>query len=175
MSMNLYPNNPLMVGQANFNPYLSQIPVNPVIPNYQPVVSAQGPHMEINRVNGVESVYAFPMGANSSVILVDNTKPKIWLVTTDSSGFKDVHGFKITPDDDEIKESAPVQETPKEDPLKAINERLDKLEERMSTYGQSNNRSSWQSKSSNGNAQPNDRSSSGSKGSNGSNQSDGRE
>ena len=169
--MNTYPFNPLTIGQPTYTPYY-QTPVNQVIPNYQPVIPAQGPHMDIQRVNGKESAYAYNIGPNSSVILVDNLAPKIWIVTTDSSGFKAVNGFRIIPDDEETQ---PITIEEKEDPVKALTERIDKLEERMNSYGQSNSKSSWQNKQSHGNAQPNDRNGQSVKGSNDGGQSNGHE
>ncbi len=163
----MYPMNPLNIGTTNYNPYYTN-PVNSMVPNYQPVIPAQGPHMEIQRVNGKESAYAYSIGPNSSVILVDNLAPKIWIVTTDSSGYKAITGFKIIPDDEESAEPIQIEETKSdEDPeyIKKLIERIDKLEERIESYGQSNSEPSWQSKSVNGNAQPNDRNSQISKGS----------
>lgn len=125
----MYPNNPL----GFYNPYLSQMNQQ-IVPNYQPV-TAPAPHMEIQRVNGKESAMSYAMGPNSSVVLVDNLAPKIWLVTTDSSGFKAVTGFRIIPDEEEIK---PAEEaTPAEDPIKKLMKRMDELEERMNSYGKS--------------------------------------
>ena len=156
----IYPMNPL--GGYPINPYASFTnPINPVVPNYQPVVS-QGPRMEIQRVNGKESAYAYSIGPNSSVVLVDNLSPRIWIVTTDSSGFKAVNGFKIVPDDEE---SAPIVD----DPIKQLTKRLDELEERMNGYGKSNSKSSMPNKSGNAGNQPNDRNGQGGEGSNGSN------
>lgn len=163
--MNYYPYSPLGNGYAP--PYLMNQPIYNPVPQ-QPI--STGPHMEIQSVNGKESAYAFPMGPNSSVILVDNLAPKIWFVTTDSSGYKAVTGFKIVQDEEE----EPVHAEGKvEDPIKAINERLLKLEERMNSYGQPNNKPSYQSKSGNGGSQPNDRSGAGGRGSYGGGQSNG--
>lgn len=169
--MNTYPYNPLAVGQPSFNPYLPQPVYNPVqqVPQVQPIPVVQGPRMEIQSVNGKESALAFAIGPNSSVILADAINPKIWIVTTDSSGFKAVKGFKIIPDEDE-----PAPEKVQEDKMSALEERLTKLEERMNDYGQSNSKSAWQNKSGNAGNQPNDRNGSVSKGSDGGNQSDGR-
>lgn len=147
----IYPMNPYSV-----TPFAS---MNPVVPNYQPVVP-QGPKMEIQRVNGKESAYAYSIGPNSSVVLVDNLSPKIWIVTTDSSGFKAVTGFKIIPDDEEPE---PIVD----DPIKQLAERLDKLEERMNSYGKPNSKSSLPNKPGNAGTQPNDRNGQVSEGSHG--------
>lgn len=145
--MNVYPNNPLNLGNGMSNPYLTQMPIQqPVqIPAYQPV-QMPGPRMEVQRVNGGrESANAYNLGANSSTILVDNNLPKIWFVSTDSSCYKAVNGFWVIPDNgsDEIPEALkqllePTQKTAtdeEEDRWEKLNERLDKLEERIERYG----------------------------------------
>lgn len=165
--MNTYPFNPLTIGQASFNPYIPQQNFNPysfIAPT--PVVQPQGPHMEIQRVNGKESAYAYAIGPNSSVILADATEPKIWLVTTDSSGFKAVNGFKIIPDEEESKETPVVQTTGEQ--ISNLEERMAKLEERMNSYGQSDTKSAWKNKPGNGSPQPDDRNGTGGKGPDGS-------
>ena len=149
--MNFYPNNPLMLGQANFNPYLNQVPLNPVIPNYQSVVP-QGPRMQIDTVNGKEAAFAYNMGPNSSVILADAMEAKVWVVTTDSAGYKVVKGFNITPDEEE---KPPVVQT-ESDQISALSERIQKLEERMNSYGESDVRVAGQIESDGANAKSND-------------------
>ena len=142
----MYPNNPL----GMYNPYLSQMNQQQFIPNYQPV-AAPAPHMEIQRVNGKESAMSYAIGPNSSVILVDNLAPKIWLVTTDASGFKAITGFKIIPDEEDSK---PAEET--ESPIEQLTKRMDKLEERVNKYGKSDYRASGKDKPRYPNAKPND-------------------
>ena len=174
----MYPMNPLTVGQANFSPYYSPLNFNPVVPNYQPV-TAPAPSRQIDCVNGRDSALAFQLGPNSSVILADNLEPKIWVVTTDASGYKAIKGYKIIEDEetpnisngpasDESEQNSKWKET-----LESFNNRLDKLEERLNEYGQSNTRNAYQSKSGNARTQPDDRNGQSGKGSNGSYQSDG--
>ena len=180
--MNTYPMNPLTVGQANFNPYYTPMQ-NPFIPNY-PVVQqpTAAPQRKVDCVNGKESAYTFPMGPNSSAILVDNLSPRIFFVTTDASGYKAVKSFKIKDDEDDIT-SKPIEangdvSTDESETVKELTERLNKLEERMTGYEQSNasgkpdTRSFGQSKSGNGSYQSNDRNGQNSKGSNGNDKSD---
>lgn len=169
--MNAYPFNPLTIGQATFNPYNTYQNFNPYSFIAQNPVMQQGPHMEIQRVNGKESAYAYAIGPNSSVILADSTEPKIWLVTTDSSGFKAVNGFRITPDEEEPKETPVIQTTGEQ--ISNLEERMAKLEERMNSYGQSDTKPAWKNKSGNGCIQPNDRNGTSSKGPDGGYQSDG--
>ena len=147
---NMYPMNPL----GGYNPYLAQTVQN----QFVPVVPQQGPRMEIQRVNGRESALSFAIGPNSSVILVDNLEPKIWIVTTDSSGYKAINGFKIIPDEE--------PQTATDDPIKALSERIDKLEKRMNDNVESDTKPSRKSKSWVSGAQPVDRYSQSSEGSN---------
>ena len=70
------------------NPYMQQnIPQNP----YQ-----QQPRQEVVKVNGENGARAFPIGANSSAILLDESGKLIWLVTTDGAGYKTVMPYDIT-------------------------------------------------------------------------------
>jgi hypothetical protein len=134
---NVYPFNPI----NTTNPYLINNPIyNPAI-QQNPIM--QQPQRQIETANGKQGAFSFALGPNSSVILADAVDPKIWIVTTDSSGVKAVKGFKIIPDE---------EEEPK-DPFAVLNERLDKLEERMDSYGQSNSRNVGQNKPTNGNTQ----------------------
>lgn len=127
-----YPMNPSSpFGNGLYNPYLTQIP------NYQPAVQPAAPHREIDRVNGKDGALAFPLGPNSSVVLVDINQPKIWLVTTDSAGFKTVHSGSVTMDEEEpIQEQPQPEPDPRDQKLDALMERLEKLEERMRNNGQ---------------------------------------
>ena len=160
--MNMYPMNPLMVGQANFSPYYNPTIANPVIPNYQPV-QPPAPTRQIDCVNGRDSALAFQLGPNSSVILADNLKPKVWVVTTDASGYKAIKGYKIVEDD----EAPPIAAEGKVEPTTAevqskweetfekFNTRLDTIEERLNEYGKSDRQYAGQSKSGSTNVQSN--------------------
>lgn len=145
----MYPMNPTNpFGNGLYNPYINPVnQFNQYVPNY-PALQPDPPHREIDRVNGKEAAFQFPMGPNSSVILADTMLPKIWVVTTDSAGSKIVKGMTVIPDEDEQpKQEQPAQEVEpekqeeKEDPFAKIYERLDRIEERMRSYGKSDNRS----------------------------------
>lgn len=175
----MYPSNPLTMGNAMFNPYYSAVQ-NPIVPNYPVVQQQTAVQRKVECVNGKESAYTFPMGPNSSVILVDNLSPKIFFVTTDASGYKAVKTFKIIPDEEETSQAIEAEGSiVKDDSVQELMERLNKLEERMADYeqsngaGQSNSKSFNTVKSSDGDVKPNDRNGQNSKGSNGSNQSNG--
>ena len=81
--------------------------------------------MEIIKVNGEAGAKAFRMAPNSSALLLDDTAPIVWLVTTDGAGYLTTIPYRI----EEIKPEPPAD-------WKAINERLSKLEEAFN--GQSN-------------------------------------
>ena len=111
------------------------------------------PRMTIPKVNGYEGAMAFDMGPESSVLLMDLNDPIVWCVVTDSSGFK-----TATPLEVKIKEMPkPVTVNDLSAALVQINDRLGKLEERMTVNAQSNNVPSWNGKSGNANSRPNDR------------------
>ena len=161
----MYPANPL--GTSGYNPYLTQLPLNPVIPNYQPVQS-QGPRMQIEQVNGKESAYAYNIGPNSSTLLADATQAKIWMITTDSSGYKMVKGFKIEPDDDESNSvTATVEDSELKQQMTELTERLDQLEKKVSYYGESDSKFVNSSESNDEPVRSNDWNSKNGKGSNG--------
>ena len=74
------------------NPYMQQF--NP----YQQLqMQQQQPQQEITKVNGENGARAYPMGANSSVLLLDSSGLLVWLVTTDGAGYKTVSPYDITP------------------------------------------------------------------------------
>lgn len=118
-----------------YNPF-----TNPTLtfPQYQQPLQ----QTEIQKVTGEESARAYPLGPNSSIILLDSNNPLIWVVTTDASGYKTVNPFTITPYTPE----KPLSQSDVNEQLEKVNARLDKLEERMRRYGQSNNGSSWKNK-----------------------------
>ena len=139
-----------------YNPYATSY-----FPNYagmtQPVVNpsmtyAPLPQREIDKVNGEESAKAFPIGPNSSVILMDQNDPLIWVVVTDASGYKTVKPFTISPYTPE----QPVSTNDLKEQLTDISCRLNKLEERIN-YGESNNDSSWKNKPNDANYKSNGR------------------
>ena len=71
-------------GNPVFNPYLN--------PQYQ-----QPQRQEVTKVNGENGARAFPMGANSSALLLDESGLLVWLVTTDGAGYKTVAPYDISP------------------------------------------------------------------------------
>lgn len=79
-----YMQNPLY--NPTMNPYLT--------PQQQ---HTQQPRMEVVKVNGEGGARAFPMGPNSSALLLDISGTLVWAVTTDGAGYKTVAPFDIAP------------------------------------------------------------------------------
>lgn len=52
---------------------------------------------EIVRVNGENGARAFQLAPNSSVLLLDETAPLVWLAQTDGAGYKTVTPYTIAP------------------------------------------------------------------------------
>ena len=75
---------------------------------------------EIVKVNGENGARAYQLAANSSVLLLDETQPVVWLVQTDGAGYKTVTPFTITP-----------QKTTPEVDVNELEERIKKIEERL--------------------------------------------
>lgn len=93
---------------------------NYTIPNFQyqnPYSSYRPPTYEIVKVNGRGGANAFQMGANSSILLLDETDNIVWLAQTDGAGYKTVTPFKITP----------YEETPALD-ISSITSKIEALE-----------------------------------------------
>ena len=71
--------------------------VNPYLPNSGQNPYQQVPKQEVVKVNGENGARAFPMGANSSALLLDESGTIVWLVVTDGAGYKTVSPYDITP------------------------------------------------------------------------------
>ena len=71
---------------------------NPYLQNFNPYQQIQQqPAQEVVKVNGENGARAYPMGANSSALLLDSSGLLVWLVTTDGAGYKTVSPYDITP------------------------------------------------------------------------------
>ena len=77
-------------GNPLYNPM-----VNPYLGVQRPF--QQQPKQEVVKVNGENGARAFPLGANSSALLLDESGVIVWLVTTDGAGYKTVAPFDISP------------------------------------------------------------------------------
>lgn len=76
-----------------YNPLVNPYMPNPAANPYQ----QQQPKTEVVKVNGENGARAFPIGANSSALLLDESGAIVWLVVTDGAGYKTVAPYDITP------------------------------------------------------------------------------
>lgn len=81
---------------------------------------SQAMRQEIVKVNGENGARAYQLAPNSSVLLLDETNPIVWLVQTDGAGYKTVSPYSITP----------YQPAPPID-FNALEERISRLEARV--------------------------------------------
>lgn len=93
----------------------------PIYPNMYAGINTPS-RQEIIRVNGRNGANAYQMAPNSSILLLDETAPVIWLKTTDGASYPTITGYKITP-----METAPIVNAQEE--YKSLEERIRKLEE----------------------------------------------
>lgn len=84
---------------------------------------------DVIRVNGKGGAEAFVLPPNSSVLLLDETSPLVWLKTTDGAGYPSLTPYTITP----------YKEEPMPD-YKTLSDRIAKLEEIINEPHTSNNR-----------------------------------
>ena len=73
---------------------------------------------EIVKVNGENGATAFAMPPNSSVLMLDENEPIVWLAQTDGAGYKTVKPYKIEPFTKEVQPDA-----------RSLEERIKKLED----------------------------------------------
>ena len=59
------------------------------MPMYQP------PQKQVEKLNGKNAAMQYPMGANSSAWILDESGLISWLITTDSAGYKTVTAYDI--------------------------------------------------------------------------------
>ena len=76
---------------------------------------------EVIRVNGRNGAEAYQMAPNSSVLLLDEVQPIVWLKTTDGASYPTLNGYVITP----------LKEKNTTDMLSDIEKRIAKLEEQV--------------------------------------------
>lgn len=96
----------------------------PTYPNYGAMGQQQlyTQRQEVVRVNGRNGANAYQMAPNSSILLLDETAPIIWLKTTDGASYPTVTGYTITPIETQATTTASVD-------YSVLEERISKLEE----------------------------------------------
>ena len=100
-----------MFGQ--YQPY--QQPMT--IPSYQQYAQ-NAIRQEIIKVNGENGARAYNIAPNSSVLLLDEQNPIVWLKQTDGAGYPTITPYSITP----------FQPEPTPD-MRSLEHRIEKLEE----------------------------------------------
>lgn len=97
----------------------------PSFPNYNAMNMGQQMYpqrQEVVRVNGQNGANAYQMAPNSSILLLDETAPIIWLKTTDGASYPTVTGYTITPIETQTANKVNVD-------YSVLEERITKLEE----------------------------------------------
>lgn len=77
----------------------------------------QQPKQEVVKVNGENGARAYPIGPNSSALLLDESGVLVWLVVTDGAGYKTCQPYDI----------APHQQAPTPD-FNTLEQRIERLE-----------------------------------------------
>lgn len=107
-----YPGNYGSINTMN-NPYYPNSYVNQLLNN-------NVPKMDIIKVSGRNGAEAFQMQPNSSVLLLDDTNPIVWLKTTDGAGYPTLTPYTISLYQPEPEISA-----------KSLEERISRIEEML--------------------------------------------
>ena len=104
------------------NPYLSGYNMNAYAGYGQNAQNTQpyAQRSEVVKVNGRNGADAYQLAPNSSILLLDEREPIIWLKTTDGAGYATVNPYSITP----------YQPEPPID-IKSLEERIARLEGRL--------------------------------------------
>ena len=96
---------------------------------YNPYLYAGTQRQEVVRVNGRNGAEAYQMAPNSSILLLDETAPIVWLKTTDGASYPTLNGYVITP----LKDKASMAPG-----YADLEERIKKLEEAFNNGSKSN-------------------------------------
>lgn len=80
-------------GMNPYNPAMFGAPMGQMNQIQQP----QPPQQQVVRVNGQPGADAYRMAPNSSVLLLDESAPIVWLKTTDGAGYATLTPYQITP------------------------------------------------------------------------------
>ena len=101
--------------QMGYNPYSGYAPASP----QNGAGAMQGFAGQITRVNGRNGAEAFRLAPNSSILLMDENDPIVWLKQTDGAGYATVTPYTVTP-----YQAAPVD-------VNSLEERVKRLEEKL--------------------------------------------
>ena len=118
---------------VGYNPQM-QIPYQT---QYNTLRQDFSPKQEITKVNGENGARAFYLPPNSSVLLLDESQPIVWLKMTDGAGYPTITPYAITP----------YQAEPKPD-FSSLEMRIKKLEDMINAKPDITNADSTTAKSS---------------------------
>ena len=113
---------------------------NPMMTNNtQNTNNAFIPPQQVVKVSGENGARAYPMGPNSSALLLDETGLMAWLVTTDGAGYKNTvapydltpHQEKPTVDYTAVQEKMDTMETDIKNMVDNYGSRLQKVESEL--------------------------------------------
>ena len=106
----------------NQQPYPYPAQAAPAGMYYQPPYQQS---FQITKVNGENGAKAFQMPPNSSIILLDESNPKVYIKETDGASYPKLSVYKLVPDTDtEIKDN----EDKSKEQIKKLEERIAVLE-----------------------------------------------
>lgn len=70
---------------------------SPMQPYPMPTMAPNISRQEITKVNGDAGANAYQLPPNSSILLLDETAPKVYLAQSDGAGYKTITAYKIEP------------------------------------------------------------------------------
>lgn len=117
----------------NYNNNFSTTPYNYGTNNY----NIYNKSIEVVRVNGQQGAQAYMLPPNSSILLLDQTAPIVWLKMTDGAGYPTITPYDISPHQ--------TQEQVNQLQTQALEVRLNKLEEMVNELYESTVKSVEQS------------------------------
>ena len=99
---------------------------NQYYPSLQPQpIYQQTPSFQITRVNGENGAKAFQMPPNSSIILLDESRAKVYIKETDGASYPKLSIYKLVPDtEDKLKD----ENCESKEQIKKLEERIAVLE-----------------------------------------------
>ena len=114
------------------------------LPSFQPVQQPYIPMMfnrqQVVRVNGRKGAEAYQLPPNSSIMLLDNTAPVVWLKTTDGASYPSLKGYNVYP----IQEENAAAEVQLD--YSSLEQRISKLQEMVKKNESNDTRTQQKSK-----------------------------
>lgn len=116
-------------GNNNYNPYMGYQTGNLVT---QQQLQVRQPQQQVPRVNGRNGADAYKIPPDSSVLLLDETQPVVWLKSSDSAGYCTLLPYAISP----------LEEKSTEASVKSLEDRVSALEEMLRSKEEKHNEQS---------------------------------